>query len=75
MYFMNKRDNDLCDFCHIKEDVSHFLLDCIDFQELQQIIIDKFLNEGSLITLEALLGDKKWYDDVWNYVKQSGKDL
>ena len=75
MYLMNKRDNDLCDFCHIKEDVSHFLLDCIDFQELQQIIIDKFLNEGSLITLEALLGDKKWYDDVWNYVKQSGKDL
>ena len=75
LFLLHQRDNDLCDFCYIKENVSHFLLDCIDFQHLQQPIIDKFLHEGRLVSVEALLGEDKWYDDIWNYVKLSGKNI
>ena len=75
LFLLHQRDNDLCDFCYIQENVSHFLLDCIDFQHLQQPIIDKFLHEGRLVSVEALLSEEKWCDDIWNYVKLSGKNI
>ena len=75
LYTYKVKDTNLCDFCDIKEDVTHFLLDCIDFQHLQQKIIDKFLSAGSQLTITSLLGDSKWYNDVWDYVIQSQKNI
>ena len=42
---MKKHDQGNYDFCYIKEDGEHFLMDCIDFQHFQVNLIDKILKK------------------------------
>ena len=75
LHMMKKRNTDCCEFCHIKEDVSHFLMDCLDHQDLRININDKVLMAGQVPSVKTLLGDSRWFDEVWNYVVQTKRNI
>ena len=75
LHLMKKCDSELCDFCQIKENVSHFLLDCTEYNDMQVALFDKVLTAGEQPSIETLLGEKRWYDDVFDYVIKTGKKV
>ena len=75
LFMLGKRNDNLCEYCHTKEDVRHFLIDCAEYQELHIQINDKVLMAGKIPSVETLLGDSRWYNDVWNFVLESHKSL
>ena len=70
-----KKDNPLCDVCSVKEDVSHFLLDCSDHVDLQVTRNDELILMGITPTLKSILGNKNAYGPLWHYIADSHKIL
>ena len=75
LHILKLRNDNLCEVCQVKEDVPHFLLDCIRYRDMQVEVNDKLLKAGIIPTIESLLSDQMWYDDIWNYVLNCKKDL
>ena len=75
LHMTGRRDDDLCDFCNVREDVEHFLLDCNDFHDFQIEFNDKLLSGKSVPTLKNILGNKRWFTDLWIYIQQTKKSL
>jgi hypothetical protein len=72
---LKKRDDSNCDFCFIREDVQHFLLDCLDFQVFQDKLIKAVLDRKMVVSLETLLKNQCFFDLVWEYVQATHKQL
>ena len=75
LYLMNKHDDGKCGFCMVKEDVVHFLLDCLEFQRLQQKIVSIMLDKGLTVNITNLLGSRSLEELVWEYIVESKKIL
>ena len=74
-YMLNKRDSPLCKACKVKEDVSHFLLDCIEYTDLQVTRNDHLIMIGLIPTIQSLLGNDNSYGPLWSYICESNKVL
>ena len=75
LFMMRKQNDNNCEACRVKEDVSHFLMDCNTYRDMQVIRNDKLLNADATPCIETLLGDPKWYSDVWRYVLATQRQL
>ena len=75
LFILRKQANNLCEHCQVKEDVLHFLLHCSKYEDEMLERNEKILSAGRHITIEALLGDSKCYDYVWDYVVSTDKSL
>ena len=74
-FLMKKRANNRCEFCHTKENVSHFLLECSKYQDLQVERNDILTLQGIPTSLESLLGNKNCFEVLWIYILKSQKIL
>ena len=72
---IGKRNNDLCEFCGVKEDVAHFLLQCREFHDALVELNDSLLNEDIIPSVESILGNPKAFNYVWNYILKTQKSL
>lgn len=75
LHVIGKKPHNRCDTCDIKEDVSHFLLDCTEYQEFQVELNDKLLNGNYTPSIGSLLGNSIWFEDVWEYVLKTKRSL
>ena len=73
LHMIGQRDNDLCEFCNMKEDVQHFLRDCGMFEDQLVELNDKMLASDVVPSLETILGCPRWYNDLWIYICQTGR--
>ena len=74
-FMINRHENGLCDFCHTKEDVEHYLLKCIEFISFQDDIIQEMIAKNTKITVKNLLKDDKFEEKIMNYVIKTRKSL
>ena len=72
---INRHESGLCDFCHTKEDVEHYLLKCINFIGYQDELIQEMITRNIKITVENLLKDDKFDGKIMNYVIKTRKSL
>ena len=72
---LSKRITNKCDFCHRKEDVTHFLLDCLDYQDFQVELNEKVITADYVPSIRTLLRNPLWYEDVWQYVLKTERSL
>ena len=72
---MNRHDSGLCDTCFVKEDVKHFLMDCVDYVPIQEILVQSLLDANSRMSVESLLGNSVHFDAVIDFVKKSKRAL
>ena len=72
---VGKKPDILCDKCHVKEDVSHFLLNCNKYEDHIVERNDKILAYNRIISVETLLGDPPCYIDVFEYVIKTGRNI
>lgn len=56
-------------------EVNHYLFECLNYQDFQVELNDKVLTSGSLPSVKTLLGEKKWFNDVWQYIDQTKRDI
>ena len=75
LYKIGRQNSNLCQFCHVKEDVKHYLCECANYQDLQVEVNDKVLMTGSVPSAKNLLREEKWFNDVWSYVIQTKRDI
>lgn len=75
LYLLGIRANNLCETCHVKEDVPHFLLHCSEYEEYMVDRNNRILNVGKNVNIESLLGDSKLYRYLWEYIVLSKKSL
>ena len=75
LFIMHKQNDNICETCHVKEDVQHFLMDCIAYGDMQVERNNKLLTADVIPCIETLLGDSKWYSDVWRYVLATQRQL
>lgn len=75
LHVLGKRAHNRCNTCDVKEDVSHFLLHCMEYQEFQVELNDKLLNANHTPSIGSLLGNSMWYEDVWKYVLKTKRSL
>ena len=62
------RGDNLCDFCYLKEDVSHFLMDCVEFDQFQEELVSSMLKKGVKVSVQSLLTHTDLLEKVWTYV-------
>ena len=70
-----RQSDGLCNFCLEKEDVKHFLLNCLDYNVEQDVLVQALHRKGFTITLANLLGNKCFYDLIWEYVCNVNRKL
>ena len=75
LYIVGKRNDNKCDFCQVKEDVSHFLLHCTEYHDSLVEMNDGLLEIGIIPTIESLLGNSKSFNYIWKYVVNTQKSL
>lgn len=68
LHTLGKQNDNLCEFCHTKEDVQHFLRDCRKYNDFIVNMNDKLIEADVVPSLESLLGSSRWFDEVWSYV-------
>lgn len=74
-FMLGKLNNNLCDVCQVKEDVEHYINKCNKYNDYQVELNDKLLMCDVVPSVEVLLGNAKWYDDLWLYICQTGVKL
>jgi hypothetical protein len=72
---MGLHSDGLCNTCGVAETVEHFLMDCIDYQNLQFTLVDKLLGNGDTVSITNVLTKEYMFDCVWKYVLASGRVL
>ena len=75
LHMLGKQPNNTCDQCHVKETVAHFLLDCTKYEDHMVERNDKLITSNRVISVETLLGDPHCYNDVFEYVNKTGKNI
>jgi ribonuclease HI len=75
LHLYKKHDTGLCDTCLLKEDVTHYLLDCIEYDKWQEPIINKMINKGLTINIHTLLSNQNMYNDIWLYILNTNRQL
>jgi hypothetical protein len=65
----------LCDYCNEPETVKHYILDCLEFQQYQEDIIDFAHNNSIKITIENILSNKIFYHIIYEYVIKTKKKI
>ena len=63
------------DFCYVKEDVQHYLMDCIDFMEFQEILVKCMRELNVTVTLKNVLSNPLLYKVLWDYIQSTEKSL
>ena len=71
---IGKHHDGLCAFCKVKEDVEHYLLNCIEFINHQEIMINEMVKENVNVTLVNLLKNK-FEDKIFMYIINTKKVL
>ena len=56
-----------------KEDVKHYLLDCMEYMHLREEVERVIMNEGRVVSVETVLGDSGFYGVLWNYIREPKK--
>ncbi len=63
----------LCDVCHVPESVSHYIMDCVNLLDYHWPIV-QYLYELKLpISLHSILGDRRIYPLLIEFVRKSGR--
>ena len=75
LFMFGKRENNNCEICHVKEDVEHYIMNCNKYTDFQVDRNDKLLMAETIPSVEVLLGNDKWYDDLWTYICNTGAEL
>ena len=75
LHLFKKKESNLCDTCNVKEDVHHFLFDCTKYRDFQVERNDVLLNFNTILTIQTLLGQTRWFGEVWNYVVKTERLL
>ena len=75
LHLFGKKENDRCDHCQVKENVKHFLIDCMQYNVYHVEMNDLLLMSGVVPSVENILGDAKWYDILWNFILQTERSL
>lgn len=65
---IGKHPDGNCDFCQFPENVQHYLLECIEFQHLQEELVNMLMSKSLKVDSTSLLGNKSHYDKIWKYV-------
>jgi ribonuclease HI len=65
----------LCEFCEEPETVKHFVLECLEFQQYQEAIIQFCHKYNIKITIENILSNKSCYPILYEYVLKTNKKL
>ena len=74
-FMLGKKQINMCDKCQVKEDVSHFLLNCNKYTDE---IVERnsiILESNRLISIPALLGDPHCFEAVFQYVLKTGQNI
>ena len=75
LHDIGQKNDDQCEYCHVREDVQHFLMDCMRYTDHQVERNDIMLMAEVVPSLEEILQNPKWYDILWKYILQSGRSL
>ena len=75
LHLMGLHPDGLCDICMVTESVSHFLLDCIQYQNLQEPIINYCINKNIPINIYNILTNENLLDLVWAFVVESHRKI
>ena len=75
LHLLGRQQNDRCEYCHAREDVHHFLMDCMRYTDSQVERNDSMLESGVTPSIEEILGNPRWYEILWNYILKSERSL
>ena len=75
MHLIKLHPDGLCDTCWTPETVSHYLLDCIQYNNLQDAMIQECISRKLPINIKTVLTDKRLIDIIWKYVLQTKRDI
>ena len=64
-----------CEFYRVKEDVKHYLIDCLEIQNLQEKLVREVMAKDMIVPVKTLLNGKYFYELIWGYVNKTGKKI
>ena len=74
-FFINIHDTGLCATCNVEEDVNHFLLHCTEHQQHIQKLQQAANTANITMTVKNILTKPQMRDHLWEYIKNTNKDI
>ena len=70
MHLIKVHPYGLCDFCNIREDVLHYMIDCFEFIQTQEKLVKALLDTNVREKVTNILGNNDFNKVTWEFVRK-----